>query len=31
MQDIFSGVVNTIKTKNNCLKALGTNSEVHCS
>ena len=31
MQNIFSGVVNTIKTKNNCFKALGTNSEVHCS
>ena len=31
MQDILSAVINTIKTNNNCFKALGTNAAVHCS
>ena len=31
IHDIFSGVINTIKTKNNCFKPLSTNSEVQCS
>ena len=31
IQDILSAVINTIKRKSNCFKALGTNSMVHCS
>ena len=27
---MFSGVINTIKTNNNCFKALSTNSAEHC-
>ena len=31
IQDMLSAVINTIKTKNNCFKALGMNSAIHCS
>ena len=31
IHDIFSAVINTLKTKNKPFKALGKKSEVHCS